>query len=153
MFGTYYPAPVPSWRARMLWVAYTMAVLGFGSVIGYEYGGGRIQPPGAPALNGPATAAKSTADPYNVQLSAVQQDQSVLVKWNRESDAVRTALHGVLTITEGGASKEVKLDFPELRNGTVLYHKLGQQVSFKLDLYFKENRVFTESLTLRFPEN
>ena len=30
---------------------------------------------------------------------------------------------GVLTVTERGVSKEVKLDFPELRNGIVLLQK------------------------------
>ena len=77
----------------------------------------------------------------------------MLVRWDRESEAVKTALRGVLTITEAGVSKQVKLDFPELRNGTVLYHKLGQEVTFRLELYFKENRVFTESATVRFPFN
>lgn len=148
IFGTYYPPQKSTWRTRILWIAYTTAVFGFGSVVGFEYGGGKIAPGSPPARN----SERAAADPYDVQLSASEQAQSVLVKWNRESDAVRSALHGVLTITEGPASKEVKLDLPELRNGTVLYHKVGPQVSFRLDLYFKENRVFTESLTLRFPE-
>jgi hypothetical protein len=152
IFGTYYPPqPARRWRERMLWVAFTLAVFGFGSVVGFEYAGGEI----TRLRLGAATAATSTrpaTDPYSVQLSAIQQDQSVLVRWDRDSEAVKTALYGVLTITEGAASKEVKLDFPELRNGTVLYHRVSQQVGFRLDLYFKENRIFTESLTLRFPE-
>ena len=151
-FGDYYPKPEPSWRTRLLWAAFTAAVFGFGSVVGYEYAAlhalGSNGPARAPATAGSARAA---SDPYSVSLSAVEQDQSVLVRWDRESEAVKTALHGVLTITEGAASKEVKLEFPELRNGTVLYHKVGSQVSFRLDLYFKENRVLTESITLRFP--
>ena len=151
MFGTYYPAQPHPWRSRLLWFAYTIAVFGFGAVAGFEYAGGDVRrlQLGALTENAPA---KPPVDPYSVHLSGVEQDQSVLVRWDRDSEAIRTALHGVLTITEGAASKEVKLDFPELRNGTVLYHKVGQQVSFKLDLYFKENRVLTESVTLRFPE-
>jgi hypothetical protein len=152
IFGTYYPPkPQRPWRSRLLWVVYTMAVFGFGSIIGFEYAGGEIR---RLWLDIPtaATSARPIPDPYSVHLNAVEQDQSVLVRWDRDSEAVKTALHGVLTITEGSASKEVKLDFPELRNGTVLYHKVGPQVSFKLDLYFKENRVLTESLTMRFAE-
>jgi hypothetical protein len=151
MFGAYYPAQPHPWRSRLLWVAYTLAVFGFGAVVGFEYSGSEVSRLQLESRTS-GTPVSSPVDPYSVQLSAIEQEQSVLVRWNRDSEAIRTALHGVLTITEGAASKEVKLDFPELRNGSVLYHKVGQQVSFRLDLYFKENRVLTESVTLRFPE-
>jgi hypothetical protein len=149
MFGTYYGPREPSWRSRALWVVFTLAALGFGGAIGYEYAGGKLRP----LLTGKETPPppKPTSDPYNVQLSAVAQDQSVIVRWDRDSEAVKTARYAVLTITEGGASKEVKLDFPELRNGTVIYHRGGPEVSFRMDLYFKENRVFTETVTLQLP--
>jgi hypothetical protein len=147
MFGTYYQ-PQLSWRSRAAWVAFTLAAFGLGAVVGFEYGGGHIRGLGSPAEAAPA---KGVADAYSIRLTAVEQGESVLVRWDRDSEAVKAALHGVLTIIEDGASKEVKLVFPELRNGTVLYRKVGQEVAFKLDLYFKQNRVLTESVTLRFP--
>jgi hypothetical protein len=150
MFSTYYPAEEPTWKTRLLWLAFTLAVFGFGAVAGYEYAGGEI-PPLRAAAPASAELKKTPADPYNVNLTATAKDQSILVRWDHDSEAVKTAMRGVLTVTEGGVSKQVKLDFPELRNGIVLYHKAGTEVGFKLELFFKENRVLAENVTLRMP--
>jgi hypothetical protein len=72
-----------------------------------------------------------------------------MVKWNRDSAPVQAALNGVLTIAEGPNSKEVKLGFAELRNGTALYPSVGPNVRFRLELFFKENRSFVESTEFR----
>ena len=44
MFSTHYPTDEPTWRTRVLWVAFTLAVFGFGAIAGYEYAGGQLQP-------------------------------------------------------------------------------------------------------------
>jgi hypothetical protein len=148
MFSTYYPADAPSWRRRSLWVAFTLAALGFGSVAGYLYGGGKIESLGSWVVQGVSKGAPRETDPYSVNLTAAAQGQSVLIRWNRESSMVQAALRGVLSITENGATKEVALDAPELRNGTVLYHSASSEIRFRLDLYFKDNRMFAESVIL-----
>ena len=142
MFSSY-TAPEPVWKTRFLWFAFTLAVFGFGAIAGYEYGG-QIQP-----LRVIFAEPRRPADPYSVNLTATAQDDNILLRWDRDSDLIKAAMRGVLTITEGIASREVKLDFPELRNGTVLYHRNGPEVGFKLELYFKDNRVFAESVTLK----
>ncbi len=139
LFRSHNPSSKRRWRERALWVVFTLAVLGFGAVAGSKYVGGPVRPVEAGSPGG---------DPYNVALSATAQNQSVLVRWNGDAEAVKTALRGALTISEGAASKEVRLDTAELRNGTVLYHPLGGEISFKLELFFRENRSFAESVTL-----
>jgi hypothetical protein len=143
MFG-HYMVEEPVWKIRFLWILFTLAVFGFGAIAGYEYAGGQLQP-----LRVISAEPKRLADPYSVNLAATVQDDNILLRWDRDSDAIKAAMRGVLTITEGIASREVKLDFPELRNGTVLYHRNGPEIGFKLELYFKDNRVFTESVTLK----
>jgi hypothetical protein len=148
MFGAYAQTEASRWRTKALWIAFTLAVFGFGALAGYQYAGGDIQglsvTPQTQVL--PAQAA---SDRYNAGLSAVIQDGGVLVRWDRDSEAIRSALRGVLTITENAASKQVVLDASELKNGTVLYHNAGPEIGFKLDLYFKENRMFTENVAVR----
>ena len=51
---------------------------------------GAIRPLRAAGL-APAELKKPAPDPYNVKLSATAKDQSVLVRWDHDSEAVKTA--------------------------------------------------------------
>ena len=53
----------------------------------------------------------------------------------------------MLTVTEGNNSKEVKLGFAELRNGTALYPHIGPEVRFRLELFFADNRSLSRRLS------
>ena len=72
-----------------------------------------------------------------------------MVKWNRDAAPIQGALHGMLTVMEGSSSKEVKLGFAELRNGTALYPHIGPEVRFRLELFFADNRSFVETAEFR----
>jgi hypothetical protein len=146
-FGAYSQPEPPRWRTNLLWVAFTLAVFGFGALAGYQYAGGDIRALRTTAQTAPQPQAAS--DRYSAGLSAVIQDGSILVRWDKNSEAVRSALRGVLTITENAASRQVVLNDSELKNGTVLYHNSGPEIGFKLELHFKENRLFTETVTVR----
>ena len=67
------------------------------------------------------------------------------MKWNRDAAPVQAALHGILTVTEGANSKDVKLGFAELRNGTALYPLIAPGLRFRLEIFFRDNRSFVES--------
>ncbi len=88
-------------------------------------------------------------DPYAVHLQVAQADNNLIVNWDREAAPIQAALHGVLTVSESGNSKEVKLGFAELRNGTAMYPHAGKEVQFRLELFFKDNRSFIESAVFR----
>jgi hypothetical protein len=85
------------------------------------------------------------ADLYSIQLQTAKAGNSVMVKWDRDAAPIQAALHGVLTVTEGSNSKDVKLGFAELRNGTAMYPVGDRETRFRLELFFKDNRSFVES--------
>jgi len=127
------------WSRRLAWVAFSLALLAFGAACGYEYAGAR-------SANSLTFGGRQAADVYSVQLQVSPSDNSLMVKWNRDSAAIQAAMYGMLTVTEGPNSKEVKLGFAELRNGTAMYPNIAPEVRFRLELFFKENRSFAETV-------
>ena len=134
----------PGWGRRLAWFAFSLALLAFGGACGYEYAGIRS----AKSLASPGSQA---VDLYSVQLQVAQAENSLMVKWNRDSPASQVAMYGMLTVTEGTNSKEVKLGFAELRNGTAMYPNVAPEVRFRLELFFKENRSFAETVWFQQP--
>lgn len=135
---------------RLHWIAFIAALLAFGAVCGYEYAGVLA----SKRVSGPLSAGTPPGktqvnDPYAVNLQVAQADNNLIVKWDRDAAPIQAALHGVLTVSEGGNSKEVKLGFAELRNGTAMYPYAGKGVQFRLELFFKDNRSFIESAVFR----
>jgi hypothetical protein len=143
MFAEHHARESSGWGRRLSWFAFSLALLAFGGACGYEYAGARAARPLATA--GPS----AQAEVYSVRLQVSQVDSSLMVKWDRDSAPIQAAMHGVLTVTEGSNSKEVKLGFAELRNGTAMYPNVGAEVRFRLELFFKENRSFVESAEFR----
>ena len=137
----------------MAWVAFALALLALGGACGYEYANGEAQKrrigtlsailPGQPSGKTPAD------ELYSVNLQVSKVDQNLMVKWDRDAAPIQAALHGVLTVSEGTNSKEVKLGFAELRNGTAMYPHVAPAVAFRLELFFKENRSFVESASFK----
>ena len=135
---------------RLHWIAFIAALLAFGAVCGYEYAGVLA----SKRVSGPLSAGTPPGktqvnDPYAVNLQVAQADNNLIVKWYRDAAPIQAALNGVLTVSEGGNSKEVKLGFAELRNGTAMYPYAGKGVQFRLELFFKDNRSFIESAVFR----
>ncbi|HWB83002.1 MAG TPA: TonB family protein [Bryobacteraceae bacterium] len=58
----------------------------------------------------------------------------LLLTWNRDSDAIRTASKAVLSISDGDQHENVDLDLTQLRNGSVVYSPSSSDVSFRLEV-------------------
>lgn len=137
--------PASPWLQRLSWGAFYVALLAFGAACGYEYAGRTLlQARSATAAGSPVGL--PNADLYSIQLQTSKAGSSVLVKWDRNSAAIQAALYGVLTVTEGGSSKPVKLGFAELRNGTAMYPAGDRETRFRLEIFFKDNRSFAETV-------
>ena len=95
------------------------------------------------------SAASANSGLYSIHLRASQNDANVVVKWDRDAAPIQAALRGVLTVAEGSNSKEVRLGFAELRNGTALYPHIGPEVRFRLEVFFADNRSFAETAEFR----
>ena len=138
MFGGYSAEPVRS-RSRAGWLIFGLMLAVFGVVVGYQYSGTMLQ----------TTAVSPAADPYSLNLSASRVDDNILVKWDRQSLAVKGGWRGLLTVTEGGDSKSVQMDGSQLQNGTVLYRHVAPEIHFKLEVFLKEQRSVVETYTWR----
>jgi hypothetical protein len=140
--------PSSPWPGRLIWAAFCVALLAFGAACGYEYAGRELlrqRSPGGVTERG----GLPNANLYAIQLQTLKTGSSVMVKWDRDAAPIQAALHGVLTVTEGANSKEVKLGFAELRNGTAMYPLTAPQIRFRLEVFFKDNRSFVESIVYR----
>ena len=58
-------------------------------------------------------------------------------------------MRGILTVTEGDISKEVNLGFAELRNGAAMYPRVAPQVRFRMELFFKQDRSFVQTVEFK----
>jgi TonB family protein len=63
----------------------------------------------------------------------------LLLTWNRESDAIRNARTGVLTITDGDRNENHPMERSELQNGSIVYSPLTADVSFHLEVTGPDN--------------
>ena len=140
MFAHHHPRESSGWGKRLSWVAFSIALLAFGGACGYEYAGVK-----SAGLVGPAGSLPKS-QLYSVQLKVAPVNKTLMVRWDRDSALIQAAIHGLLTVTEGSNSKEVTLGFAELRNGAAMYPSIGVAVRFRLELFFKENRSFIETV-------
>lgn len=84
-----------------------------------------------PRGQAPATPAVDTS---TLALRVERTAGQLLLTWNREAEAVKTATRAVLTITDGPQQDPVELDLAQLRNGSVVYSPLTGDVSFRLEV-------------------
>ena len=77
------------------------------------------------------TAPRRSSD-FALSLAVEPNGQNLMVRWNPESPAVRSASHGTLEIDEGGENKRLELDRANLSNGRMVYHSASDQVRFRL---------------------
>jgi hypothetical protein len=136
------------WRA-FVWTAFIVAVFACGGVAGYRYAG-MLAASVAQPVN--AATVQPPADPFAIDLTVERQDDTLVVRWNRDAAAVEKATNGALLVTEQRASKEVKLGYTELRSGTVIYQNVAPEVTFNLELFLRDNRRVVETVTWRMPE-
>ena len=132
------PQESSPWARRFAWAAFGIALLAFGGACGFEYGNAQARKAFIPsAAAGAAGSTANRLDLYAVHLRVSQTDTTVMVKWDRDAIPIQAALYGMLTVTEGENSKQVRLGFAELRNGTALYPHIRTGDSFPPGTVFR----------------
>jgi len=58
----------------------------------------------------------------------------LLLSWNRNATIVATATRATLTINDGDHKEDVDLDLATLRNGSIVYSPISNDVSFRLEV-------------------
>lgn len=132
------PAPVPKpKRSGWMWVPICFLFLVLGAGLGYQ---------AAQSLSLLGSGEGPDAKAFALNLTAGKNGNTLTVRWDRESPAVRAAERGVLEIVDGGFSKPVPLDPAHLREGTVVYQNTAPEVTFRLVVYMSSNLSITESV-------
>ena len=122
-------------------IAAGMALLGAGAAI---YRSGWLPWRGA-AADAAAVGELPPASP--LALNVVRNLDEFAISWNRNSEIVRTALAGTLTIRNGPVSRVVRVTSEQLREGRIVYHPLsGVDSEFRLELAMPDGRTEAESL-------
>ncbi|MBK5292211.1 MAG: hypothetical protein JJE04_11100 [Acidobacteriia bacterium] len=88
-------------------------------------------------------------DPYTLSLSVTPAGDSVHVRWDRSSPAIRSSTGGSLLISDGGNEKTVALDAGQLRNGSVIYRRMSGDLRFRLEVFARDRVSVSESLNYR----
>jgi TonB family protein len=63
----------------------------------------------------------------------------LLLTWNRDSDAIRNARNGVLTISDGDRNENHPMERNELQTGSIVYSPVTADVSFHLEVTGPDN--------------
>jgi hypothetical protein len=127
-------------RSGWVWIPLSFIFLLLGIVLGFQVAlSVKSQMPSV-----------SGANPYSMRLEvAPSGDASLHVRWDRTAPAIQAATTGVLHITDGGNNKQVKLDTVQLHNGSVIYRKATEDVSFRLEVFTEERVSVSESVRFR----
>jgi protein TonB len=70
----------------------------------------------------------------------------LLLSWNREATAIRTAQKAVLSIYDGDHKEDIELDLGQLRSGSIVYSPITNDVSFRLDVLDAKGKRMNESV-------
>ncbi|MEO5926893.1 MAG: hypothetical protein ABIR70_23970 [Bryobacteraceae bacterium] len=127
-------ADPPKPRSPWFWVLLSVVLLALGAAVGYQLA--LTYTPGLP----------QAGEAFALDLAVVSNGDSLAVRWNRESPAVRSAQRGVLEILDGEFSKSVTLDAAHLKEGTVVYQNSSPKVQFRLVMFLSSNTTLNETV-------
>ncbi|MGI8962326.1 MAG: hypothetical protein ACR2IV_21725, partial [Bryobacteraceae bacterium] len=74
------------------------------------------------------------------------QGDRLLVTWDRQMPAVQSAKFGVLSIDDGPKHRGIALPPSELANGSILFKRASDDVTFRLEIHNSEGRPITGML-------
>lgn len=115
----------PKPRSPWMWFALAFIFLALGALLGYQLS----------MTLSPSRQASDGSSAFALDLTAGRTGDSLTVRWNRDSPAVRAAERGVLEIEDGDFSKPVPLDAAHLKEGTVIYQNSTTTVRFRLVIF------------------
>jgi hypothetical protein len=88
-------------------------------------------------------------DPYALGLSFTTASDNLHLNWNRDAPVIRSASRGVLTITDGGTTRQVELGSGQLQHGSVVYRRMSNDIVLKLEVFANDRNSVAEILKLQ----
>ena len=108
-----------------------------------------------PATSNSATDSSSPASQMSsspsLALHAERQNGDLVLNWSIESALIRAATSGVISIQDGGSKRQIALDSPQVRGGSLLYSPTSDQITMQLTVPTPAGPV-TESVMVVLPK-
>ena len=80
-------------------------------------------------------------DPFSLSLSGQESDGHIRLTWDRNAPAVRLATSAMVVITDGDEIRRMELNREQIRNGSVVYQRISDRVSFRLELSWGRHQI------------
>jgi hypothetical protein len=90
------------------------------------------------AVSGPARIA--------LGLQVVSREKQLEIHWNNDATPIRSAVKGVMRISDGGVQEVLELDATQLRDGTVAYSPTSNDVTVRLEVNSVDGTTSSESM-------
>ena len=74
------------------------------------------------------------------------QREGILVSWDRDTKAVRSAKNGALLIDDGSQKHMAELEHNELANGSLFYKSTATDLNFRLTIYGSDGSTLTDGV-------
>lgn len=123
-----------------VWIPLSFIFLLLGIVLGFQI---------ALSVSRTQKAAEQQADPYSLELTAVEFGESLHLKWNSDLPAFRNAASAVLHIQDGNNTKTVEITREDISRGGILYKHASTEVHFRLEVPQTEHTSVSETLDVR----
>ncbi len=128
-------------RRKWVWIPLSFVFLLLGVIAGFQ---------AALVLNR-TDAQKMARQSLSLGLWAERDGEGVLVRWDRQAPAILLSKAGALHIREGEFQKTVRLDGPQLLNGSVIYRSTASFVSFRLEVFTEGRTTVVETVDFGAP--
>lgn len=125
----------PARRQGWIWIPLSLIFLLLGALLGF-----------LAALTFYPQQNAVDAAAFSLGLNATAANDNIHVRWNRDSPAIRAALHGRLEIRDGQYTKTVELESGALQTGSVMYPPLSDSVNLRLELSINARDVVSETI-------
>jgi hypothetical protein len=79
----------------------------------------------------------------SLNMQVAGRDDRLIVSWNRQMPAVRSARYGVLSIDDGAKHRDINLLPNEVAKGSILYKHVSDDVTFRLEIHNGEGPPIT----------
>ena len=131
-------APSPSGggvRSGWVWIPLSFIFLLLGVLLGFQA-----------AITMGSRMSHIKPEAVGLSLAVERQGDSLHLRWDPNAPAIRGGKRAVLVITDGASSRTLKIEPDQLRAGSVIYRRVSEPVSFKMEVFVKETLSVTETV-------
>jgi hypothetical protein len=125
-------------RSGWVWIPLSFIFLLMGVLLGFQA-----------AITMGSRTANIKPESVGLSLGAERQGDSLHLRWDTSSPAIRGGMRGTLVITDGSSTRTLQLDANQLHAGSVIYRRVSEPVLFKMEVFVKDTLSVMESLEYR----